>query len=560
MKFIRNHWPWLLVILAIWFLLHNYMQIGVPYTHDGENHLARFANYKIALREGQLPPRWAPNLMNRYGYPVFNYNYPLANILSLPGSLIKLNYEVTFKALMSLSIIFGAVGGYLWLNRVDKSISRWAKVIAISSWVSSIYLINLINFRGNIGEVMAYALFPWMLWVIESILASPQWSWRRFGIWSVLTAAFLLSHNISAVFAVPILVIYAMFRMRTNYRSLLIWLSSLLVGILLSLWFWLPALAEKSMIVLDQAKNADQFAQHFPKFNQLLFSPVQFGFSYPGVVDSLSFQIGWPFLVSILLGLVLIGWQRIIKDCRVHHQLVMVLLLLALLVVLFQLKQTEPIWQLIPLANFIQFPWRLSLYLPTLLLVPMVWIWAEGGRFARSLLVIGLAIQLGTAVAAQPADFFHRTNVDYDDYGQSTSSANENLTSEIHFENIADWNNQVAALNSAAEITIISWFGSHRRYQVRIFEKATIVEPTMAFPGWETTVIDDQGNKYQANHINNDQIAGRLAYELDPGSYTVESRFTQHTWARQIGNWVSLLAISGLVVIIAWEFFKNAKN
>lgn len=557
MKLMRSHWRWLLVFLAVLILLHNYLRVGVPYTHDGENHLARFANYKIALREGQFPPRWAPNLMNRYGYPVFNYNYPLANILSLPGSFIKLNYEVTFKALTSLSIIFGVVGGFLWLNRVDKSKSKWSKVIAISSWVSSIYLINLINFRGNIGEVMAYALFPWMLWVIESILASRYWQWRQFGVWSTLTATFLLSHNISAVFALPILVLYALFRMRANYRSLLVWLSSLLVGIVLSLWFWLPALAEKSMIVLDQAENSSQYEDHFVTLHQLLFSPITFGFSYPGSIDSLSFQIGWSLVITLCFGLVFVIRRILTQKYQHLHLLTLALLLLGCLVILFQLQITTQVWRPIPFANFIQFPWRLSLYLPTLLLVPLIFVWDERGRLAKSLLVLGLAVQLSTAWTVQPADFFHRTNVDYDAFTQSTSTNNENLPVTAKFDQMPNWEKELVILDGQADFSVEEWFGSHRRYQAYIFKKATIVEPTLAFPGWITTVLDDQQHRYQVDHINNDQIGGRLAYTLDPGTYTVESKFTQYTWARQIGNWVSFLAGSVLAVFIIRDYFQK---
>jgi hypothetical protein len=56
----------------------------VPDTHDGENHIARFANYVAAAKDGQWPPRWAPYVLNGLGYPVFNYNYPVANILAVP--------------------------------------------------------------------------------------------------------------------------------------------------------------------------------------------------------------------------------------------------------------------------------------------------------------------------------------------------------------------------------------------------------------------------------------------------------------------------------------------
>jgi len=66
----------------------HFLNQGVPVTHDGHNHLVRFANYKIAVRELHFPPRLAPNLVNGYGYPVFNYNYPLANLISLPFSIV----------------------------------------------------------------------------------------------------------------------------------------------------------------------------------------------------------------------------------------------------------------------------------------------------------------------------------------------------------------------------------------------------------------------------------------------------------------------------------------
>ncbi len=87
----------LLLLASFSFLIKPYLNDKFPYTHDGENHLARFANYKLAVKQGQIPPRFAPNLVNRYGYPVFNYNYPLANLASLPLSLFKLNYELSFK-------------------------------------------------------------------------------------------------------------------------------------------------------------------------------------------------------------------------------------------------------------------------------------------------------------------------------------------------------------------------------------------------------------------------------------------------------------------------------
>ena len=72
-----------LVFACVCFLRQLWLP-GFPYTHDGENHLARIANYAVALRQGQFPPRWAPSFWAGYGYPVFNFNYPLLNIAAVP--------------------------------------------------------------------------------------------------------------------------------------------------------------------------------------------------------------------------------------------------------------------------------------------------------------------------------------------------------------------------------------------------------------------------------------------------------------------------------------------
>src|SRR5258708_7660284 len=96
----------LIVVLSV-YITRVYFHAGVPYTHDGENHLARFANYILAVRERQIPPRFAPNLFDHYGYPVFNYNYPLANIFSVPFSYLHVHYEVTFKILMFVAVLIG---------------------------------------------------------------------------------------------------------------------------------------------------------------------------------------------------------------------------------------------------------------------------------------------------------------------------------------------------------------------------------------------------------------------------------------------------------------------
>ncbi len=159
----------LLVISAVLVLVITrfyWTHYGVPYTHDGENHLARFANYKVALKEGQLPPRFAPNLLNHYGYPVFNYNYPLANLLSVPFSVLKIHYEVTFKVLVFFSLLLGSIGVIRWLTYYSNN--KLPILAGLIAYLSGPPLISTLLFRGSIGEIMAYALWPWLFVSVNS--------------------------------------------------------------------------------------------------------------------------------------------------------------------------------------------------------------------------------------------------------------------------------------------------------------------------------------------------------------------------------------------------------
>jgi hypothetical protein len=153
----------LLTLISCRYFFH----LGVPVTHDGNNHLVRFANYKIAVRELQIPPRIAPNLVNGYGYPVFNYNYPLANILSLPFSILNIHYEIAYKMIVTFFIFIAFVGANLFLK--SKNFSKSARAFALMVFALNPYILTSIIFRGNVGEVMAWGILPWIFYFLEKI-------------------------------------------------------------------------------------------------------------------------------------------------------------------------------------------------------------------------------------------------------------------------------------------------------------------------------------------------------------------------------------------------------
>ncbi|MEK7073761.1 MAG: hypothetical protein AAB960_00340, partial [Patescibacteria group bacterium] len=50
-------------------------------THDGEYHIIRFWQFFTGLASGQWFPRWAPDLNNGLGIPLFTFNYPFPSYI-----------------------------------------------------------------------------------------------------------------------------------------------------------------------------------------------------------------------------------------------------------------------------------------------------------------------------------------------------------------------------------------------------------------------------------------------------------------------------------------------
>jgi hypothetical protein len=517
----------------------NFFHEGVPYTHDGENHIVRFANYYLALKEGQFPPRLAPNLVNHYGYPVFNYNYPLANILSLPFSVLGFNYATTFKIEMVTAVFLALLAAWIFLRQ--KGFSEKISAFAVAVLAVTPYLLSNLLIRGNIGEVWALALFLWLFVFIDHFKTAKKFfTWQTFA-FIFLLMAFFLAHNIAALFGSGIIFLYAVFVFQKNWQAWKKFLLAFFFAFAMALWFWLPALAEKSLVTLDEVGLSKDYWKHFPTLLQLFQWPIAFGYSYPASVDSMSFGIGLVQTLLLFCIICYLFWRR--KLLQSQEIAFAVILFLA---IFGQLSVSRFAYQLFSPLAFIQFPWRLALFLALPFLYFAAKIFSLAKKPLRWLFMFVLVLQMYQVFHFKAVDYVVREPVDYEFFSQTTSIANENRPKTFLYENISDWKPDVSIISGAGQSTVESWRGSQRQYQLSLQETSLIVEPSAYFPGWETMTknANDANSSWQKVSYQDDQvILGRIAYQLEPGNYFVRSRFTQRTPARLLANAISAFAI-----------------
>lgn len=529
-----------ILLLVTLFISNAYFKTGVPYTHDGENHLARFANYEIAIREHQFPPRFAPNFLNHYGYPVFNYNYPLANILSLPFSYLKIHYEDTFKIQAVVSIFLGALGIYIWSSSFTQRKSL--RLLSSLVYLSTPYLISTIIYRGTIGEMMAFGFFPWLFISLEYIKRKAYLTSLSFPIFTIMWAAFFLAHNVSVILVAPVVAFFILFLYKKKILAYKHFFITIGIAVAISLWFWLPALMERDQIVLDRAGNNQLLFTHFPLLQQLLFSPVEFGYSFSGSVDSFSFSIGYLAIAILFLTIISIIRYKKNSFSNDEHKFIP-WSILSILLFIFQLKITMPIWSLFPIMRFVQFPWRLGLLFSFTLIPVFIFIYQKSSKHIKILFIIVMLLQVSFLWSKKPIDTLHKERENYVAYGQTSTTQNENFPKTFKYLDVGDWAPTPVFLEGEGNSTVNRWAGSYRDYQLDVKTPSVIVEPTMYFLGWETLI-----NGQKITYADSEKIAGRIGYTLEPGIYNVSSKFTEKTPMRIIGDVTSLIAICSLCI------------
>jgi len=354
-------------------------------THDGEYHIIRFWQFYTMLSSGQWFPRWAPDLNNGLGIPLFTFNYPFPNYIGSFFHVFGLSFVDSFKWTMALGYLTAVVWCYLFIKKefgVKPAVIATVIFSYVPYWFVDIYV------RGSVGEVWALSFVT---------LAFCALAYVKPRLFAFAVGALILSHNILAMIFVPVLFLAA----AKNRKMLVYWAA----GIGLSAYFWLPALLERAYVT---GLNTVDYRDHFPALVQLLFPSWGSGYSVPGLSDQMSFQIGIiPLLVFITAGALVFRHSQMSASVRWYS----VLALTGVVVSVFIMTEYAAfLWAAVPLIQFTQFPWRL-------LSVVVVAIPALAGLVAKQLPKWGIILALLSVLFAlrytRPVTYEVRTDAQY---------------------------------------------------------------------------------------------------------------------------------------------------
>lgn len=349
---------WLLVALALASLAGRMLLTSKHfYTHD-DIQVIRVHEFVECFRQGQIPCRWASELGKGYGYPWFNYYPPMIYVLPSLLHLAGLSIITSLNLFMFATFLLAAWAMYCLVKELTKK----DDIACFGSVLYTLYPFHATNVfvRGVAAENLAWSFAPLLLLTLYLLVMRGKWQK-----WLPLCFAFVfLTHIISSFVLIGIALCWVValsWTYRKNvWRILRHLIIAILVGLGISAFFFVPALAQKGLV---QSESLTQgyyaFTNHYVSLFQL-FSEYKWNYSaslWGEAWDEMPYMVGHIHTALITLLILLLAWLRP-RGHRSYHLIVAVLALALVLLFLTHFKSNF-IWiHLSPMA-YLQFPWRL---------------------------------------------------------------------------------------------------------------------------------------------------------------------------------------------------------
>lgn len=542
----KNIFPFIIVVFFGFIAGFPLLQKGLPPTHDGEYHIVRFYEFYQILQDGNWYPRWAPDLNNGFGVPLFNYVYPLPNYIASFLHFLGTSFIDSFKLNMFFACILGAVFFYLWSKEFW---GRLGGIVSSIFYTFSPYHFLDIYIRGSVGEVWALAFFPAFLWSVTKFI---KYKKRTFFLLSSLFLSLIIfSHNILALMFLPFALTYIAFLLYQKQEKKLVatcyMLFAVLLGFGLSAIFWLPALLEKHYVTGLQVFD---YLDHFPEFYQLIIPSWGSGFSAGALQDQLSFQIGIANLVAVFISILIL---LVYRKNNEKGLIISFFVVWFFLVFFLMLKASKPIWEHISFMNYFQFPWRLlslEILIASFLAGSIVYFW-KSKLLAICLIFFSFSLGLGYA---KPAYYHYRDDNYYFTRSNFIDGTNSpgNAFNTVFLKTMPKKEKEKAVfLKGSGRIGQKIIKSTLYVFNIKAESDSELLINTAYFPGWKAYTGESEVK------INNRN--GIISFFIPKGEQVVSVLF-KNTFVRNAATLISIASFFVLIFLFKSRLFGTIKK
>ncbi len=530
----------LLILIIVVPVVIPYFHAGYFPTHDGEWAVVRLGDMFRQLKDMQFPPRYSGALNFGYGYPLFNFTYPFPYYLGVIFYLPVKNFVLSIKTIFVLSVFLSSIFMYMASSALWKN--RLAGVVSAILYIYLPYRMVDLYVRGSIGESMAFALFPLILYLCLKLFESP---FARFPVvlLSFMIAVLVMTHNIMTILFLPVLVGFVLVRIISEKRWDVFqsFFLCLFLGAALSSFFWFPALFEKGNILLSKIPIADRNL-YFVKPLQLLIP--SWGYAPPTETGGFSYQLGIP-QILVIVSIVLILCQSLAKQ-RLNltpakfYALLLVIIYGICLVMMFSF--TSFVWHL-PLLKEINYPWTLLSQLGFITALVAGFLVIQHKFIKYFVLVLCVISVVLVFPYSRPKEFVNRGDQFYLTNEATTTSSSELMPLWVKGKPDEHFKDKVEVLSGNANISNLETKSNRIFFHYKADSPTVFRINTIYYPGWKAYLNNDN---VVINYKNNKGVM-----EIEANQYRDSILLTfQETFPRVIADMVSIVAVLVIAFIL----------
>lgn len=534
----------LVVLLSLLPFIFIFSTNSFFYTQDGWTHLARAGGFYKALLDGQLPVRWAGDLNYGYGMPLFNFVFQMPYLIMSLFIFLGTGLVTALKLTTLISFVFSGIFMYLFAREFFKD-EKKAVLVAVFYQFFPFHLVDMLV-RGSIGEMFAFTFLPLVLYGV--VLCIKKLSLRALVYIVLGTAGLVLSHLATGAVFLAIAGIFIILFSESRKKTFIA-LSSMVVGLGLSAYYWMPAVIDHKY-TYGSLFAKDLYASHFVPFINFFIPNF---FNSPNLrTGDVPIQVGLFHSIGVLIAL----WIFFVAKKTKEIDKKLLLFCFTILIVAFFIMQPVSlfVWQNVPLFEQFQFPWRflgvvgfaMSLLAVSFLALPF---------FKKQLVFVGLLFLVvgSTAWYWYPQLGFRTVNEnDYWTYPLDTTYFGE--TNLVWSAGPASSypKKRIEIIDGQAEISNIQKKSNVHTYTITAKGNARIVDHTQYFPGWEV-LVDGQSVPIQ---FQDPSHRGEITYAVSQGIHKVRMQFGE-TKTRFIADVISIVSLFFLIFLM---LLKNITN
>ncbi|KKQ96754.1 MAG: hypothetical protein A3C27_03775 [Candidatus Levybacteria bacterium RIFCSPHIGHO2_02_FULL_39_36] len=485
-----------------------------------------------AISDGVFLPGWAENLNATFGYPLFIFTYPLPYYAASLLHFLQFSFVDSVKIVLGTSYIASGISMYLFAREMFKK-KDLALVSSVFYLFAPYHLVDL-HFRVDIGETLAFVFIPLVFLFANKIIKYVNFKWIILEAASI--AILILSHQAVSLITVAVLLLYVSFLTYKNLNILRRFIISLLLGLSLSLFYWLPVILEK-----QYTHDIKQGLVEFTNLSYLIYAPWRLGFLFQGPRGELSFPVGYAHLIIIGIALLLIFLKKIRKRDRFYF---IFFLSISLALVFMVTPLSKPIWQSLPLINSFQFSYRfMSAVIFTMAVVAGI-----TAKYIKNRYI--LFIICAVAIFSTILNWGNRRAIPQItdrtlalQLPESTSMG-EGLSPAMP-RWLPSWINEVPKsqaeiMSGSGRVSLLKRNSIKHDYEIIAESNLEIKENTAYFPGW-TAKLD--GKKVSINY-ENPKYPGIITVKVPEGKHLLRLQF-QDTSIRFFSKLTTLLTLLG---------------